>query len=67
MKALAICALLLLVLLLSVRHHRDHCAQFEGFDSWGNEEDFIWSFPETRQPHVRYCLDKLAKRRGLHE
>ncbi len=54
----------LLVLMLPYRHG-DSCAKFNRFDSWGNEEDFIWSFPESRQPHVRRCLDKLAKRRGL--
>ena len=64
MKTLLLLALVLVVFGLAVRR-ADKCAQFESFDSWGNLEDFVWSFPESKQAHVRYCLDKLAKRRGL--
>lgn len=29
------------------------------WDSWGNEEDFVQSFPSTQQSRVRHCLDRI--------
>lgn len=37
----------------------------KGFhDSWGNQDDFVSSFPIDEQHRVLVCLDKLAKKQG---
>lgn len=42
------------------------CEQItKGFDSWGNQDDWVSEFPAAQQHRVLVCLDKLAKKQGL--
>jgi hypothetical protein len=42
------------------------CEQItNGFDSWGNQDDWVSEFPVDQQHRVLVCLDKLAKKQGL--
>jgi hypothetical protein len=65
-------ACVLLMCLFGHHHHGhvharpvDQCAMVKGFNSWGNQDDFVRSFPLDQQHRVLVCLDKLAKTRGL--
>ena len=42
------------------------CEQItKGFDSWGNQDDWVSEFPVAQQHRVLQCLEKLAKKQGL--
>lgn len=39
------------------------CEQItKGFDSWGNQDDWVSEFPEAQQHRVLKCLDEKWKR-----
>ena len=39
------------------------CARItKGFDSWGNQDDWVGTFPEDQQHRVLVCLDEKWKR-----
>lgn len=42
------------------------CEQItKGFDSWGNQDDWVSEFPVAQQRRVLQCLEILAKKQGL--
>jgi hypothetical protein len=42
------------------------CEQItKGFDSWGNQDDWVSEFPVAQQRRVLQCLELLAKKQGL--
>jgi hypothetical protein len=36
----------------------------KGFDSWGNQDDWVSEFPVAQQRRVLQCLSELAKKQG---
>jgi hypothetical protein len=58
MRLLILAAMLIVAGAASARGRIDCAKVVRDFhDAWGNEDDYVWSFPHAKQNRARACLD----------